>query len=447
MKKLESNRRLSCLTTLVGGFAAFFLVLLVSTSAFAQTETVLYNFTGQEGANPLASLVFDPAGNLYGTASSGGERLNGCSSGGCGAVFQLSPSSSGIWNESVLHFFRGHSGGDGANPECGLVFDVRGNLYGTTPGGAGFTNTGTAFELSPSGGGVWNERLIHAFSIKSDSDGDLPFAGLVADAAGNTYGTTRGGGGISGSGTVFELTRTTQGQKEIVLYSFSGGRDGADPLAGLVFGAAGKLYGTTARGGDVSKCSALGQPGCGVVFELSPTSSGWQQTVLHTFSGGNDGGASESNLIFDAAGNLYGTTTYGGATACLSSGNGCGVVFELSPNSSGGWDETVLHTFTGPDGAFPTAGVVLDSAGNLYGTTLRGGIITGCAGDGCGVVFKLSAVSGGGWTETVLHKFGATGHDGTLPQGGLIFDAAGNLYGTTRGGGTNGIGTVFKITQ
>jgi uncharacterized repeat protein (TIGR03803 family) len=123
------------------------------------------------------------------------------------------------------------------------------------------------------------------------------------------------------------------------------------------------------------------------------------------------------------------------------------VVFELSPNSSGGWDETVLHTFTGPDGAFPTAGVVLDSAGNLYGTTLRGGIITGCAGDGCGVVFKLSAVSGGGWTETVLHKFGATGHDGTLPQGGLIFDAAGNLYGTTRGGGTSGIGTVFKITQ
>jgi uncharacterized repeat protein (TIGR03803 family) len=185
-----------------------------------------------------------------------------------------------------------------------------------------------------------------------------------------------------------------------------------------------------------------------VVFKLSPMSGGgWQETVLHTFSGGSDGAASVANLIMDASGNLYGTTSAGGdlSTTCFQTG--CGVVFELSPDSGGGWTETVLHTFGGADGSFPMAGLAMDSAGNLYGTTLRGGNLSVCGGSGCGGVFELSPKVGGGWTETVLHKFGAGGRDGINPQGGVILDAAGNLYGTTRGGGDNTQGTVFKISR
>jgi uncharacterized repeat protein (TIGR03803 family) len=443
-------RNRSRLRQVVGSFIVAAALLLSAAPAHTQTETVLYSFKGitsHDGSSPVGGLVFDKAGNLYGTTLLGGNFTGACSPFGCGIVFQLLPASGGGWNQSVIHFFAGRTRfakADGAMPESGVVFDARGNLYGTAVGG-----DGTVFELSPATGGLWNERLIHAFSGNGSGDGSIPSGGLVLDAAGNLFGTTQQGGSLtSTTGTVFELARTSQGVKEELLYSFLGGSDGAGPQAGLLLDSTGNLYGTTVSGGDVSTCAGLGQQGCGVVFKLSPMSGGgWQETVLHTFSGGSDGAASVANLIMDASGNLYGTTSAGGdlSTTCFQTG--CGVVFELSPDSGGGWTETVLHTFGGADGSFPMAGLAMDSAGNLYGTTLRGGNLSVCGGSGCGGVFELSPKVGGGWTETVLHKFGAGGRDGINPQGGVILDAAGNLYGTTRGGGDNTQGTVFKISR
>ncbi len=259
--------------------------------------------------------------------------------------------------------------------------------------------------------------VLHSFT--NNGDGGDPLAGLTMDQAGNLYGTTSEGGG-AGSGTVFKLVRSKSGWVLYTLYTFQGGQDGASPQARVLFGPDGTLYGTTAYGGGA---------GSGTVFNLRPPATScraaqcpWTETVLYRFTGGTDGGEpGYGDLAFDAAGNIYGTTSYGG-TGCHAYG-GCGVVFELS-RSGGNWTESVLYRFTGgSDGFSPFSGVTFDRAGNLYGTTTLGG-----SGEG-GTVYRL-VPSSSGWTETTLHSFGASG-DGALPYGGLIIDKQGNLYGTT----------------
>ncbi len=292
-------------------------------------------------------------------------------------------------------------------------------------------------------------QTLHSFV--GGTDGRYPAGSLIEDASGNLYGTTLTGGSTSscfglgvGCGIVFEMSppKARGGVwKETILYRFTGGGDGAEPNAGLIFDAKGNLYGTTTLGGDLSmtQCTnGFSVLGCGVVFELSPQQNGaWTETPIYTFEGASDGAYPMSNLVFDALGNLYGTASGGGGVInCNTSGlPGCGTVFELTPNGSGGWIETTLLAFgTGSDGILPYAGLIFDNAGNLYGTTLAGGEADG------GTVFELMEPTGGSsvWTESVLHSFTSDG----APHAGVIFDQAENLYGATSG--ING--TVFELT-
>jgi uncharacterized repeat protein (TIGR03803 family) len=353
---------------------------------------------------------------------------------GQGAVFELSPVAGG-WTESVLYSFH-VSGKSGSIPLSGVIFDAAGNLYGTTLEGGDVTKCsgfgcGTVFELTPEAGGGWTEKWRHNFGSNS-KDGMFPMAGLISDAAGNLYGTTNRGG-AHGQGTVFELTpKAGGGWTEKVLYGFfvNNGKDGAFPQAGLIFDTAGNLYGTTSGGGAHHQ---------GTVFELTPkVGGGWTERLLYSFfaNHGKDGAFPQAGLILDAAGNLYGTTKGGGAY-----GFAKGTVFELSPVAGGGWSESVLYNFgKSSDGKTPTAGLIFDAAGNLYGTTLDGGT------HDSGTVFELTPVAGS-WTERVLHSFSQDTGDGYWPFAGLIFDATGNLYGTASAGGANNFGgTVFEIT-
>jgi uncharacterized repeat protein (TIGR03803 family) len=274
------------------------------------------------------------------------------------------------------------------------------------------------------------EQVLYAF--QGGNDGSSPSSGLILDSSGNLYGTTENGGGgtdcsgnYAGCGTVFELSPNgSGGWTETILYSFQGGSDGALPTSGLVFDQAGNLYGTTRFGGGTF----------GTVFELSPKGSGgWTETILYTFTNNSDG-AYPQGLIFDQKGNLYGTTV-GGGGLCGGGFNPCGTVFELSPNGSGGWTETSLYVFQVSDGIWnPNPGLVFDQAGNLFGTTPASGE-NGCVeGYGCGAVFELSPNGSGGWKETLLFSFQG-GSDGVGPNPGLMFDQAGNLYGTAQAGG------------
>ena len=370
-----------------------------------------------DGGYCAAGLILDAAGNLYGTTQYGGSDDRG-------VVFKLTPGVDGSWTERVLHSF----GTDGAEPVAGLIFDAAGNLYGTTEV-SGKVGGGVVFKLTPKADGTWTESVLHNFGV-SHKDGTNPAAGLIFDADRNLYGTTLNGGAAE-FGTVFRLTRDADGSwKEKVLYSFAGGiKDGGGPEAGLIFDTTGNLYGTTNAGGANNE---------GTVFKLMPQADGsWKEKVLYSFIGGiKDGGGPSAGLIFDTAGNLFGTTAGGGAY-------GRGVVFQLTPNSNGSWKEKLLHQFTaGKDGGYPNAGLIFDHAGNLYGTTTYGGP-NDCAGS-CGVVFRLAPRSKSGWRETVLHTF--SGRPGANPVAGVIFDAAGNLYGTTHGDTYNTFGSVFEIT-
>src|ERR1019366_2789841 len=261
------------------------------------------------------------------------------------------------------------------------------------------------------------------------TDGNYPYAGLIFDAAGNLYGTTVQGGTYN-YGTVFELTPAAGGGwTEKVLHNFNyNGTDGAYPYAGLIFDAVGNLYGTTDGGGTYSY---------GTGFEVTPEAGGvWTEKVLHNFNyNGTDGANPYAGLIFDVVGNLYGTTQGGGTYSY-------GTVFELTPAAGGVWTEKVLHNFNnnGTDGAYPYAGLIFDAARNLYGTTEVGGTHND------GTVFELTPAGGGSWTEKVLHNFNNNGTDGADPRAGLIFDAAGNLYGTTYVGDTYNYGAVFELT-
>ncbi len=392
-------------------------LLLVAGAEAATSEKVLYSFTGNnDGASPVSNLVVDSSGNLYGTASSGGaDKL--------GTVFELSSDGKGGWTEQTIYSFK--TGTDGEEPKAGLVLDASGNLYGTTYLG-GVHGHGTVFELSPGSGGKWKEKILHSFT--GLSEGGAPVAPLVFDSLGNLYGTNSAGGSHE-YGAVFTLVPDGTGKwKAKAIHSFNNnGHDGYNPQAGLVFDSVGNLYGTTTYGGSHRY---------GVVFELAPSSNGkWKETIIHNFnpSNGHDGAYPFATPAFDAAGNLYGTTSSGGTSEFY------GVVFQLAPQADGSWKEAILHNFTGAsDGSEPNAGVILDSAGNVYGTTPVGGTD--------GIVFLLAPGSNGKWKETVLHNFkGAS--DGSRPLSSLIIDGKGNLYGTTsQGGGSANSGTVFQVT-
>jgi uncharacterized repeat protein (TIGR03803 family) len=435
---MQSKRRLILFVT---AFAVVFGFLAIAAPLFAASkEKVLYSFCTiyacKDGGDPTADLIFDAAGNLYGTTDSGGAS-------GAGTVFELSPGADGTWTETVLYSFcpGGWPCADGQQPQGGLIFDATGNLYGTTSGGGNFcfgiTSCGVVFRLTPGTNGTWTETVLYSFcSASGCTDGASPNASLVLDAAGNLYGTTEMGGSYGsgckgyGCGTVFELKPGANGTwTETVLHSFGNGKDGTYPFAGLIFDAAGNLYSTTVMGGPY---------GWGTVFELTPNANGkWSEKVLHAFSYGKGGESPWAGLIFDTYGNLYGTTEAGGA-------HNVGTAFELTPGAGGKWKEKVLHTFNGEDrkdGSNPVAGLIFDTAGNVYGTTTWGGPY------GWGTVFELTPNANGRWTEKVLHFFNGDGRkDGGNPYAGLILDAAGNLYGTTTVGGANVNGTVFEIT-
>jgi len=404
--------------TRVGQLAATTLTLLLAAAGAQSKSKTIYTFDLTHGAYPVSGLVSDGAGNLYGTANTGGlypTRRNPC----CGTVFEFSPGTGGTWSEMTIYAFKGLS--DGSNPYGTMVFR-QGNLYGTASI-IGFSTVSTIFELTKGSNGTWSEKTIYTFT---GSEG-LANGDLSLDSEGNLYGTTQST--FSSAGEVFELSPQSNGTwKETIPFAFTPSFPLGDPRAGVTFDCKGNLYGTTDG-------SATGYGG---VYELSPQSNGtWKATALFTFPGGNAGGNPDGKLIFDANDNLYGVT----------SGNNQGVVFELSPGSNGTWTETVLHVFPAgvtSDGAHPQGSLVLDANGNLYGTAPAGGL--GCNNASCGVVYELSPQSGGTWKETILHQFEAAS-DGSQPQAGLALDSAGNLFGTTKFGGSRyGYGTAFEIT-
>lgn len=410
-----------------------------TTRAVTPTLKTLYNFTpGSDGTNPNAGVVMASNGVLYGTAYGGGTS-------GFGTVFSLTPPTppSTTWTETVLHSFT--AGSDGAYPYAGLVIGSSGVLYGTTDGG-GTYGFGTVFSLSPPTppSTTWTEKVLYSFG--SGNDGLLPFGGVVIGSSGVLYGSTYLGG-TSGAGTVFSLTPPTSGGAwtESVLYSFTGGSDGAYPTASVVVGT-GVLYGTTYLGGTSDY---------GTVFSLTaPISQGapWTEAVLHSFTAGSDGAYPYSNVAIGSSGVLYGTTYSGGPYTGCKISTGCGTVFSLTPPTTKGaaWTEAVLHTFgSSNDGSTPFPGLLVGStSGVLYGTTYGGGSGNGCGVKaGCGTVFALTPPStkGAAWSEMILQNFTFNGTEGVAPQGGVVF-TNGVLYGTTSGGGTSILGTVFSLT-
>jgi uncharacterized repeat protein (TIGR03803 family) len=395
-------------------FALFLVVTVTVQLTSAQTYTVLYSFTGgTDGVLPFGTLIRDAAGNLYGTTVGGGEN------GQEGSVFKLNSKN----KFKLLHSFAS-DGSDGAWPYAGLIQDATGNLYGTTQEGGAF-DQGTAFKVTKNG----KFSLLHSFS--SGTGGFGPDGPLTLDPSGNLYGTTPFGGipgcaSGGGCGVAFELSPSGE---ETVLRAFIDGKKGSYPQGGLIRDKAGNLFGTADGGGH---------NGHGTVFQLDPAGN---QKALYTFMGKADGQFPRSGLIQDASGNFYGTAD-GGILA--GGGSGAGLVFKLDANDN----YTPLYTFTGrSDGFAPNGYLVMDAAGNLYGTTFYGGE-PACYG-GCGVVFKVDPTG----HETVLHAFQG-GTDGAFPVGGLTIDAAGNLYGTAAHGGNpndctqdgGGCGVVFKIS-
>jgi uncharacterized repeat protein (TIGR03803 family) len=399
---------------------------IASTQAQAQKFKVLQTFHGTNGAVPVGGLVRDASGNLYGTTAEGGS---GCRGYGCGTVFKLDKGGKQIW----LHKFNNNNGN---TPGGALLRNASGNLFGGTGYGGDLScnppyGCGVVFKLDKTG---QKETVLRKFT--DVPDGDSPYPPLARDPSGNLYGVTVYGG-TDTLGTVFKIDSAG---KETILYSFIGppeGGDGAFPGPGIIRDAAGNLYGAAFDGGAY---------GAGAIYELS--SSG-QETLLHSFSGGSDGAHPFSTLLLDSQGNLYGTAQAGGNGQC--GGTGCGVVFELMPQSGGGWTEAVLYDFCSlagcADGEAPREGpLVMDTEGNLYGTTIFGGNSTKCNGT-CGVVFKLDTAG----KESVLHNF-TGGTDGAIPDVGVILDSNNNLYGTTEEGGDlkcrpkhGGCGVVFKI--
>jgi uncharacterized repeat protein (TIGR03803 family) len=390
-------RRVLVLALLLGAVAA--------PLARAQTFTVIHNFTGgSDGANPLAGFLIEGT-TLYGTASSGGSSRHG-------VVFALNESG----EETVLHEFTG--GSDGASPEGLLVMDKAGNLYGTTRLG-GVSDAGAVFKVTRKGA----ETVLYSF--KGKADGANPVAGLAIDKVGNLYGTTTKGG-PSNDGTVFELAvpKVTGGAwGEEVLHTFGEDKDGASPVAGVTLDASGNLYGTTAAGGTY---------GYGTVFQMTPSSSGWKESVLHEFELQSDGGVPYAGLVLDSKGDLYGAATDGGAGGA----NGGGTVFELT-HANGTWKFTVLYRLSGWGISGSWRNLLLVS-GKIYASTHCDGT------HNAGTVYELTD-SGTTWTYKPLYILNGSS-DGMFSISNLVADSQGNLYGTTLEGGAHGSGIVFKVT-
>ncbi|MGA2369427.1 MAG: choice-of-anchor tandem repeat GloVer-containing protein [Candidatus Korobacteraceae bacterium] len=401
------------------------LALVTIQPAVAQTFTVLHDFTGgADGGNPESALAVDAGGNLYGTASIGGA--------GYGLVFKLTHKNSS-WVLAPLYTFQ--SGSDGSSPFGPLVFGPDGALYGTTEfggggpcrSGTGFLGCGTVFKLTPpqtvcrSVNCPWTETILYRF--QGNSDASYPLSRLTFDGAGNIYGTTFEGG-TTGQGTVYELVPSNGSWSETILHSFSG-PDGESPHSEVIFDAAGNLYGTAPTGGPNT---------FGVTYELSPSSSGWVETVLYSPPGWPNPSFPYGGVIFGPVGTLFGTALGGGTS-------NEGAVYQLS-RSAGGWTSATLASFSGGDGG-PFASLVMDAAGNLYGTTEADN-------GGCGSVFKGTR-SGSNWTFSNLKVFQLT--EGCFQWGSVVLDASGNIYGTSYAGGTytcfagdGGCGTVWEIT-
>jgi uncharacterized repeat protein (TIGR03803 family) len=367
----------------------------------AQTLNLIYNFTGgSDGGVPLAGLVLDASGNLYGTASAGGDY-------GAGAVFKVSTSG----QQQVLHSFAG--GTDGSNPQSILIMDSSGDLYGATYAG-GTHGYGTVFEVTAAG----QEKVLYSFA--GGTDGANPIGGLAMNAAGELYGTTFYGGAYSG-GTVFAVSKSGH---EKVLYSFGQGADGANPVAGVTLGPKGALYGTTSAGGAA---------GDGTVFELTASQPEWKETILYSFQLQNDGGAPYAGVIFDKSGHLYGAATTGGQGG----DNGGGTVFELT-HSSSGWNFAVISQLAGWGFSGTFRDLMLDASGNIWATTH-------CDGDySMGTIYEITP-SGSTWSFTQLYEFPSGGSMGYYVFSNLVADSQGNLYGTASAGGAYGSGVVFQI--
>jgi uncharacterized repeat protein (TIGR03803 family) len=403
------------------GAAALTLILTAAASAGAK-ENTLVRFNGADGSQPAAGLISDGKGNFFGAAQYGGQAS--CTPNGCGVVFELSPTASGGWKKTIIYAFKGGAS-DASGPTTNLSFDAKGNLFGGTA--TNLQYFGAIFELTPSTGGAWSEKVIHRFAAPYDDPGQQ----LVFDGQGNLYGSVLAPVGLGGG--VFKLSPQPDGTwKETMLHTFSGQHgEGTTPLGGVLLDGNGNIFGTTERGGNKFND--------GTVYELSPQASGaYKETILYTFTGKTDGGNPYSQLTIDAKGNLYGTTHAGGPV------NGpSGVVFELIP-SGGTWTEKVLYSFgVIPDGYYPS-NVVFDAKGNLYGTTTNGG--SECNKPGCGIVFRLTPQSDGSWKETILHNFEGANEGSESAAGVVIDNATGYIYGTTQYGGSRlGYGSVFQL--
>lgn len=404
-------------------FLLFALLILASAMAQGQRQfRVLHALgSGRDGAGLWDSVAFDTQGNLYGTTSGGGAH-NG------GTVYELRQRSDGRWSETILHSFLS-SPNDGAGPLGGVLFDSSGNLYGTTEGGGGPYTYGTVYSLSAGRNG-WREKVLHRFGRK-DKAGS-PWGNLVMDQGRNLYGAAF---------SAFELSPGPKGWIEAILHTFNGDNgDGLGAAAGPIRDAAGNLYGTTVYGGGGPLCV----DGCGTVYELQPPQAedlaggrAWKERILHRFGFSDTDGVwpGLGQLAMDSQGNLYGTANGGKYRS--------GVVFKLThvPTATDQvWQETILYNFTGGADGAVSEGVILDSAGNLFGTAAVGGS-PNC---GRGVVFKLSPRAHGSWKYTLLHTF--IGSDGAEPDANLTLGPDGKLYGTTPVGGAHGGVVVFEIT-
>lgn len=400
------------------------IVALATQAAHAQTYTVIYNFTGgPDGAMPMAGLTADASGRFYGMANLGGSFGGNCGAVGCGTVYRISNTGLG-WRLTSLYTFKG--GNDGAYPQtANAVIGNDGTLYSSTYSGGGTCNgndqgCGIVFKLQPPASVCttavcpWTETILTSFN---GEDGAGPVGTMVIDPSGNLNGVTSAGG-LTGGGTVYQLDRSN-GWMENVLFNPYG-----YPGSGVVLSSAGDLFGSTFSG--------LDNPG--TIYQLIPSGSGWSGNIIYGFLNGSDGSFPKAGVIFDAEGNLYGATTAGGA------GHG-GTAFELIPEN-GGWAFHLLYSFNSPNNGQvvmgPVGSLIMDAAGNLYGTTIGDGA------NGHGAVFKLSP-SNGTWLYTSLHDF-TGGTDGAYPYSNLAFDSNGDLYGTASAGGAFGAGVVFEVT-